>query len=177
MRLTNEIYHYLYKRDKPFIVKLLAYILGLIALINLLNTPLYSVVMVVGSAGILTFYNGIELDFKNQTYRNINSVGTMGFGEWIPFPDFQYVSVFAVNLVSSVYGRSGASVTQKQGVFQVNLITKQNKRIRVLETENIEEAFQFAKEIAPKLNLKIWDATTKEANWLKLPNQSNIQLP
>jgi len=51
-------------------------------------------------------------------------------------------------------------------VIQVNLATEQNQRIRLLETDNVEEAFAFAKEVSQKLNLQVWDATGKEGKWL-----------
>jgi hypothetical protein len=69
--------------------------------------------------------------------------------------------------VSSLTGKSGASVNSKQGVYQVNIITEKNLQLRVLETEDIDEAFQFAKDFAPNLDLKIWDATSKKGKWLQ----------
>lgn len=147
-------------------LKALGFIVALIALLKIADTPIFSMIMVMASTGIFAYQTGIEFNFAKKIYREINAFGPQSFGEWKDLPPIEYISVFKVNLVSAVYGRSGASVSTKRGVYQVNLITNQNRRLRILETENIEEAFQFAKEYATYLDLKIWDASTKDAKWL-----------
>ncbi|MDB4655874.1 hypothetical protein OAE48_03405 [Flavobacteriales bacterium] len=96
----------------------------------------------------------------------ITAMGTQGVGSWEPLSEIKCVSIFKINLVSSTYGRSNASITTRQTVIQVNLATEQNKRIRLFETEEIEEAIVFAKNVAQKLDLNIWDALGKEGKWL-----------
>lgn len=166
MMNTKETYRYLYKRDKPFMLKVLGFVVAIIALFKIADTPVFSIIMVMGSTGIFAYQTGIEFNFAKRLYREINAFGPQSFGEWKDLPPIEYISVFQVNLVSAVYGRSGASVSTKKKVYQVNLITNKNRRLRLLETENIDEAFQFAKEYAAYLDLKIWDASTKEAKWL-----------
>ncbi len=122
--------------------------------------------MALGAGGLLAYQNGVEVNFKERTYRMITAFGPQGFGAWEPLPTIKCVSIFKANLVSSTYGRSNASITTKQTVIQVNLATEKNKRIRLFETEKIEEAFIFAKAIGQKLELNIWDATKREGKWL-----------
>lgn len=161
-----EIYKYLYKRDKPVFIKILGSLVAAFAIIRIANTPVFSVIMGLGSIGLFSYQTGIEINFKNKMHRLISSFGPVNLGDWQPLPRLKYVSIFRVNLVSTVTGRSGASITQKEGVIQVNLITEQNKKLRLLETEDLDEALQFAKELSPKLNLKIWDAMEKKGKWL-----------
>lgn len=166
MKKELDTYRYLYKRDKPIIVNVLGTIVAVIAILKIFGEPLIGLLFGIGAGGIFVYESGIEIDFKNNKYRLINSFGLLSFGEWITLPPIEYVSVFSVNLVSAAYGRSGAKVTQKQNVIQVNLITPQNKRLRILETKEIEQAFKFAKEIADSLDLNIYDATNKEGKWI-----------
>ncbi len=166
MKKELDTYRYLYKRDKPIIVNVLGTIVAVIAILKIFGEPLIGLLFGIGAGGIFVYESGIEIDFKNNKYRLINSFGLLSFGEWITLPPIEYVSVFSVNLVSAAYGRSGAKVTQKQNVIQVNLITPQNKRLRILETKEHEQAFKFAKEIADSLDLNIYDATNKEGKWI-----------
>ncbi|MCB0755659.1 MAG: hypothetical protein H6603_03370 [Flavobacteriales bacterium] len=165
--MDKGIYRFLYKRDKPMSMKIMGIIAALFSLGGLACTPLLGIALALGAAGLLIYQNGIEVNFKDRSYRLITAFGPQGFGEWEPLPPLKCVSVFKTQLVSSTYGRSNASITTRQEVIQVNLATEQNKRIRLLETENVEEAFAFAKEAAQKLNVQLWDAaTSKEGKWL-----------
>lgn len=166
MKKELNTYRYLYKRDKPIIVNILGTIVAAIALLKIFGEPLIGLLLGIGAGGIFVYESGIEIDFKNNKYRLINSFGLLSFGEWITLPPIDYVSIFRVNLVSAAYGRSGAKVTQKQNVIQVNLITPKNKRLRIYETKEPEQAFKFANEIANSLELKIYDATNKEGKWI-----------
>jgi hypothetical protein len=69
--------------------------------------------------------------------------------------------------VSRIEGRSGASVSDKQIVIQVNLITDKNVRLRLFETNDKEKAMVFAKELAPQLHLRVWDATQSDGHWVE----------
>ncbi|MGB1317614.1 MAG: hypothetical protein ACPG5W_05385, partial [Flavobacteriales bacterium] len=130
------------------------------------SSPFFGVIMALGAGGLIAYQSGIEVNFKERTYRLITAIGPQGFGSWESLPAIKCVSVFKTTLVSSTYGRSNASITTKQSVIQVNLATEQNKRIRLFETEEIEEAFAFAKVVGQKLDLKTWDATEKEGKWI-----------
>ncbi|TAL60393.1 MAG: hypothetical protein EPN85_07300 [Bacteroidetes bacterium] len=163
----DEIYKYIYKRDKPFMVKLLAAMVAGVALLKIQNTPIFGLIMGLGSVGLFGYQSGIEVDFKNKKYRLITTFGPQVFGNWQPLPPLKYISVFKANLVSTVTGFTGTTVTQKKEVTQVNLITDKNKLLRLLETKDMNEAFEFAKQTAPKLDLKIWNATVRPAEWLR----------
>lgn len=164
--MKTDIYQFLYKRDKPMSMKIMGIIVALFSVGGLASKPVIGVVLALGAGGILAYQNGIELNFAERTFRLITAFGQQGFGNWEPLPPIKCVSIFKTQLVSSTYGRSNASVTTRQDVIQVNLATEQNKRIRLFETDNFEEALLFATEVSQKLNLMIWDATTRDGKWL-----------
>jgi len=164
--MKNDIYQFLYKRDKPMAMKVMGVLVALFSIGGLATTPVFGVVMALAAGGLLAYQPGIEVNFAERTYRMITAFGPRGFGNWEPLPALKCVSVFKTQLVSSTYGRTNASVTTREEVIQVNLATEQNQRIRLLETDNAEQAFAFAKEVSQKLNLQVWDATGKEGKWL-----------
>ncbi|MCB9187216.1 MAG: hypothetical protein H6601_10820 [Flavobacteriales bacterium] len=144
--------------------------MALFSIGGLVTTPVFGIVLAIGAGGLLMYQSGIEVNYNERTYRLITAFGPQGFGTWEPLPPINCVSVFKTQLVSSTYGRSNASVTTREEVIQVNLATEQNQRIRLFETDNIEEAFAFAKKVSEKLDLKVWDATTREGHWVERPN-------
>lgn len=147
-------------------LKILGTLSIVFCVIGLATSPVFGVSMALVAVGLLAYQNGIEVNVKERTYRMITAIGPKGLGTWQPLPAIKCVSVFKTNLANTTYSRSNRSVTTKQTVIQVNLATEQNDRIRVFETEEIEEAFVFAKELAQKLNLNVWDATEPEGKWL-----------
>lgn len=164
--MKEELHRFLYKRDKPMPMKIMGVLAALFSVGGFAYSPFFGVVMALGAGGLLAYQSGIEVNFKERSYRLITAIGPKGFGSWEPLPSIKCVSVFKTELVSSTYGRSNASITTKQTVIQVNLATEQNKRIRLFETEDRAEAFVVAKEVAQQLELNIWDATEREGKWL-----------
>ncbi len=164
--MTNHIYQFLYKRDKPRPIKILGIIVAIFSVGGLVYSLVLGVIMALGAVGLIAYQSGIEVNFEERTYRLINAFGHQGFGSWESLPPLKCVSLFKTQLVSTTYARSSASVTTRDQVIQVNLATEQNARILLFETNNIEEAIVIAKEASHKLNLKIWDATTSDGKWM-----------
>ena len=90
---------------------------------------------------------GVEINFVDRKFRNVSIYGPQRFGTWKALPELKYVSLFKTNLIHSVTGRSGTSVSQKAFVIQVNLITEQKKRIMLYEGKDLAEAVVLAKKI------------------------------
>ncbi len=164
--LKDGICRVIHTHDKPMAVKVLGIIVALFSLGLLATSPVFGIVMALGAGGLLAYQSGIEVNFSNRTYRTITTFGPQAFGTWQPLPALTSVSVFRTQVVSRTYGRSNASFTSRDEVIQVNLATAQNKRIRLLETEHMEKAFTFAKQVAQQLDLRLWDATSKEGQWV-----------
>lgn len=164
--MKEDVHQYLYRRDKPMPMKIMGVIAALFSIGGAAYSPVFGVVLALGAGGLLAYHSGIEVNFRQRTYRMIMALGTHGFGAWQPLPAVKCVSVFSTTLVSSTYGRSNASITTREPVIQVNLATQQNQRIRLLETEHMDEAMAFAKHVAQQLELDIWDATGREGKWM-----------
>lgn len=164
--LDKKPHRFIYKREKPTSLKVLGIIAALFGFGGLAYTPVFGVVMLVAASGLLLYQRGIELDLGAGRYRLITAIGGQGFGNWEPLPALKCVSVFKTKFTSRTYGRSNASVTSSDEVVQVNLVTADDKRLLVFESNNTAEACTFAQAIAAKLNQKIWDATEREGKWL-----------
>jgi hypothetical protein len=162
----DKIYRFLYVREKPLMVKIVSFSVIVLSILRFVNYPLISGIMVLVGILLYLYQTGIEVDFKVHTYRNIIALGPLSFGKWEGIPPLKSISVFKATIVSSATSRANVTITQRDQVIQVNLITTLNKRIKLLETENKEEAFALAKKIAPILDLDIWDATEREGKWL-----------
>jgi len=163
--MTNT-YRYIYKHAKPVVIKILGYLIATFAIIKFIDSPITSTISGLLATSIFLYQSGIEVDLNKNKYRLINAFGPFTFGSWRNLPALKYISVFKANLVSSMSGRSGAMVTLQKDVIQVNLITKDNQRLTLFETEDAKKAFDFAKEMATSLDLKIWDATTQVAQYI-----------
>ena len=162
----TDIYKFIYKRDKPFSMKILSLLFLVVALVRISHTPVFSIIVGIGSIGLLGYQSGIEVDFQNKKYRLITIFGPQSFGDWKPLPPLKYISVFKAKIITSMTTPRNITVSQKGDIIQVNLISDKNKVIRLFYTEDVNEAFEFANQTAPKLQLKIWNATVKPAKWL-----------
>lgn len=164
--LDKDNYRFIYKREKPTSLKVMGVLAALFSLGGLAYTPVFGLAMALAAGGLLLYQSGIEVDFKERKYRLITAFGNQGFGEWEALPALKCVSVFRTKFSSQTYGRSNASVTTTEQVIQVNLVTAQDKRMLLFESEDKNDAFDFARNVAAKLNEKLWDATEKEGQWV-----------
>jgi hypothetical protein len=155
-------YTYINPESRPLVIKILATI---ILLFGLLQFGLLTIVLGLGSIGLFMYAEGIEIDFLSKQYRLIKSFGPMRFGKWQPFTATNYISVFKTTLVSSVSGRSGTSISSRENVIKVNIIFSKSNRVLAFQTEDKEEAFKVACQLAEKLHMKIWDATAQKGQW------------
>lgn len=141
--------------------------MALFSIGGLAYTPVFGVIMALGAGGLLMWQSGIEVNLEDGKYRLINSFGPVGVGDWDNLPPLKCVSVFKTNLVSNTYSRTGMAVTNRESVIQVNLATESNQRIRLYDSDEIDDAFEFAIDLSKQLDLKIWDATTRDQKWYK----------
>lgn len=109
--------------------------------------------------------NGMELDYKNNTYRRVKSLFGITVGKWQPLPNIEYVSVFKTTETTTVWAAS-ASANVSSSVVKVNLFYNTNQKIEIYDSKNADDAFSKAKEIAKILNIDVLDATSRETKWL-----------
>lgn len=123
--------------------------------------------MAFGIMIFVAFNSGMEIDFTHKKYRKVKFLGPVSFGTWIDLPDIKYISVFSVKIVLGVRGLSNTRISSSEKAIQVNLIHGKNERLKIYQTTETEDAFEKAKTIAEKLNLRIYDATSGKGDWLE----------
>lgn len=136
-------------------------VIGIISLISG-NTIGY---MFLGLSLYFLKKDGIEFQLKNKKYRETINLFGLVFGKWKHLPEIEYISVFNTNQTTRVWV-STASTNVTSSVLKVNLFYNTNQKIEAFITENKDEAFQIAKQIASVLKLDILDATERESKWL-----------
>jgi len=143
------------------------YVLGifavLVGLMSLIDDAKGLVPLFIGC--YLLIQNGVEINFGNNTYRNVTSIFGLSLGKWQPLLDIEYVSVFKTTEVTTVWART-ASANISKGIIKINLFYNTNQKIEAYITEDENNAFEKARLIASKLNIPILDATTKDSKWL-----------
>ena len=113
----------------------------------------------------LLIQDGIELDYKNKTYRRIKSLFGITIGKWQPLPEIEYISVFKTTETTTVWAAS-ASANVSNAVVKVNLFYNTNQKIEIYNSKNEDDAFSKAKQLAAILHVDILDATSGETKWL-----------
>ena len=63
-------------------------------------------------------------------------------------------------------GISTTKVTSSQILIEVNLVKSKKNLVNVFLTKDKDEAFEIALELAKKLSLKIYDATSRDRKWI-----------
>ena len=162
----DKPYLYLYENNRPIIFTILANLILAFSIITLLNTPFFSLILGIGTSGFLLRKCGIELSFTVNKYRYITSYGPQLFGEWLPLPELNYVSVFKQKMSGKLYGQSGNAINQEFYLIEVKLVTKSNQTHVVLVSREVEEALNFAHQLSEKLGIRIWDATELEGKFI-----------
>ena len=94
-------------------------------------------------------------------------IGNKGFNEWKNLPDnIKYISVFKTRFIGRVYGVGDTNVAVKQDAIVINLIYGQNEKLEVYKTKSIQDALNKANLFSQKLQLKVYDATSKQGKWV-----------
>ena len=158
---------FVFRYKKSFAYKISSTLMLLYS-IYLLQAYLFGgIILTIGSLLFIAHVKGIELDLTNKKYRTVKIIGNQSFGRWQDLPQIKYISVFRTIIASSVMGRSGATVTNREKTILINLVHGKNQRLRVYKTENTDDAFEKAKYFSEKLNVRIFDATAKKGKWLE----------
>lgn len=187
--LKGDIYHYSYNTRKPyspligFNLNTLGYLLIGLTLLGFVFAPIWSIISGIVAIGIFLYDDGIEVDFVLKKYRYFTSFGSLVLGEWKDISDLHYISVFKTGLTLTFndpyMGASyGSDTISYKDVLQVNLIVGHNERLRLFETGDMQsDVFGFSKQLASKLNLKIWDATERKGKWFNEDISSEKENP
>ena len=151
-----------YKKSIPimkFIFGTAFFLLGILLLPHIFGF------MICGLSFFFIHTTGIELNLENLKYRTTTAFFSLTFGKWQDLPEIEYISVFKTS-ESTVVRAITAETVVKNEVIKVNLFYNTNQKIEAYKTQNIDDAFEKAKQIATVLNIDILDATERESKWL-----------
>lgn len=154
-----------YLKKIPFFKLFLGIILGLFGLLGFISGSIIfgAIFFMLGVNFILT--EGVEINLENKTYRTVKSIFGKKFGNWNPYPDFEYISVFKtkesqrINVVT-------ATTSIKSDIILLNLFYKGNKHFTIYKTTDKKDAFEVAEHLKLALDIDILDATESEKKWL-----------
>lgn len=148
----------------PFQFVFAGYILVLFGVYLLVRYNLLGLLAVLGGLFVSFSFTGIQIDFKNQEYREYLGVFQLKRGRWAPLPDIRYVTVFADRSVQEMHMASMSS-TQTSSDFKVNLIVSETARIELGVFRDKTIAMETAARLAGQLHSKLLDYTSGEPKW------------
>ncbi|MBS2097352.1 hypothetical protein [Carboxylicivirga linearis] len=112
----------------------------------------------------LTYSAGLEIDVKNNRYRNYSKILGYNLGGWKHLPPVKYVSVVRYISVSDAdSGESDSSDYQ----YKLILAVDDHKRVVKLTSLEKEKAIEEALKIGEMFDLKVYDCTTPEKKWIR----------
>lgn len=165
--MSDQNIRFIYKNQKPFIIKLFGGLVILFALLKIQDTPVFSIVIGLCSSMIFVYQKGVEVDLSQRRYKYFTSFGPQELGAWIDAHNVEYVSVFSASYVSTATGMGAHTASVSERLYEVNLITDKKQRINIGLTSDINEAFDTARRVAASWSLRIYDASTREAKWIE----------
>jgi hypothetical protein len=164
--MENAIF--IFKENKSIPYKIVSTLIFLWGILWLQYTLFGGIVLGLGSLFFFAYSKGVEINFEQHKFRKAKFLGNIPYGEWEEIPEIKYVSVFKVISSQSIIGIAGGRVTSREKITQINLIYGSNKRINVYKTDDTNDAFEKALFIAQHLNVKLFDATSRNTKWIDL---------
>jgi hypothetical protein len=147
---------------KSLILGNLLWISGLFLLLffNVTFGPAFVLVwiaLIIGGFVILS-NNGIELDLKNNQYRNVFSILGLNIGHWKNFPKMESISVFRSNISTKVGGigmSSTASARISEKAILINLFPENGKPTTLYFTKDEKVALEISEKLKMKYEVEI----------------------
>lgn len=165
-KIESSFLIYMYK--KPETIKVLLLVLFLSGMyFTYFFTSFLGISLSVLAVFYYTTSNGIILDLEKKRYQKARVFRNWTRGNWQDLPDISYVSVFKATMVSTTHSVSYRCVELKKKVVLINLIHDKNQRLNVFQTLDEKEGLQKAIFIAQKLDLPIYNATSRVGSWIE----------
>lgn len=157
-----------FKHKKPEAVKALLMMLVLIGLFfGITSSSIIGFVLSTVGIFFLVIDNAMIVDLDNKRYRQAILFRDKATGRWKSLPEVSYVSVFVTTMVSTSHSITYRSIVMKEKVVMVNLIYDKHKRLNIYQSKDREEAIEKAALVARKLDVRIFDATTRDGKWVE----------
>ena len=164
--MNNNIFTIKY--NKSLMLRMFSFVVIVLSIASVLYVSIGCILFVLTALFFIAQNPGFQIDFENKKYRNTNMIGDHSFGNWQKLPGIKYITVFKTVITGRVYGMGATSTRTKEEVILVNFVYSKNKRLTAYKTNNIEDAFEKAVLFSKKLNLKIFDATSKDKKWINI---------
>lgn len=136
---------------KPLI--LIGYICIIFGIIELMESLLIGLTLII--IGSYLSFNQAGFEIVDGRFRNFFYLLHFKIGKW-QTSELSHIAIVKRRLVRKTYGgRTPVSVTEKQYVYEITLLSKtQLKRLKLLRLKDINQAEATADEIANLLNVK-----------------------
>lgn len=136
---------------KPII--LIGYICIIFGIIELMESLLIGLTLII--IGSYLSFNQAGFEIEDGRFRNFFYLLHFKIGKW-QTSELSHIAIVKRRLVRKTYGgRTPVSVTEKQYVYEITLLSKtQLKRLKLLRLKDINQAEATVDEIANLLNVK-----------------------
>ena len=158
-----------YLQPLPTTKKILGITLLFFAIYNALFYSILVGFLMIAFAVFIVLTEGVQINFNNDAYRNINSLFGIHFGKWKSIPEFEYISVFKGKQKQRV-NTLATSNSLSNEIFYLNLFYNRNRHITFYKTLEKEDALEIASKFQKELKLDILDATEQQKVWLEYKN-------
>jgi hypothetical protein len=107
----------------------------------------------------------LSVSFSLAKYRYTFSLFQLKIGSWQSFPNFESISIFNAKKSQgmSAGSQSGTAVFSE---LEVNLVYNRSRRLTIYTTQKFDKALSVANIFAEKLDLRIYDASTRDGHWI-----------
>lgn len=109
------------------------------------------------------------IDLKKRAYKiQEGLLGIFKWGDFKPLPKLNYVLVFKSFFAKCEACSIDEYENNPNSYYQVSLVHNQNRRIIIHETRSKDEALNFGRNLATKLNTRLKDSAsnTRQSSWL-----------
>lgn len=145
---------------------LFAFVVAVLAGYLFYSGTLFGLILL-GAALKLSLREGIEFNLITREYRKIYWFFGLSIGLWKDLPRIEYISVFKTKKKTRSRVIT-AEATLDFIVYKVNLFYDTNKHLEVYSSDEVKDAMGVAQKISKEWELKIWDATGEEKEWLTI---------
>lgn len=109
---------------------------------------IYAIIILLFYAIKFSLVNHYHFDFEKKKYKIEKTIGPIKMGKWKEFRNLNYISIFK----------------NSKELYEVNLWYNKNKHFNIVTFDEYNVGLKIGKEIAAKMNLELFDATTKNAS-------------
>ena len=137
----------------PRPLNLIGYIAMLLGIINLIESPLLGLTLII--IGAFLSFNLAGFEIENGRFRNFFYLLHFRIGKW-QTSDLPHIAILKRRFARKTYGgRTPASVTEKQSIYEITLLSEtQETRLKLMRVNDFDKAKDLEDMIAELLDVK-----------------------